>query len=577
MTQAFKQVPYSEPSFEMIRALGYAYVDKTAFIQTLETCGTRFPFIVRPRRFGKSLFADMLMAYYDKAAKEDFSKHFSGTWIGAHPTPLANTYLVLKFDFSGIDRGEDLVQNFTRNVMDGLSDFMLRYFPQNTDMRALLKRPHASPAGLLSDFLRLVREETRDKVYLIIDEYDQFAQEVLSTDPVQFRAMTGSEGFLKTFYSNIKRQVQLKVIERTFITGVTSISLDSMTSGFNIATNISNDASFAGILGFTDEELRELLPQVVDVKRYPRSLDEIFLRMKTLYDGYRFCPKSDVTVFNASMCLYYLRAIAQEHSEPRNLLDPAFSVDLTKIEGILSLGDRAFVDEIVNNVLVDKPIPFGTLSEALNLNARAKLSNDDVLTALVFMGFLTFSGESPDRLICPNAAVKEVFFKYWFRWIGQLDGLSFPSTDLQSALERLEAGDIEPFLTFVSERMTQCAGTHAHIHMNEAVIQFAVSMAVNVAWHYKATAEEEALGAGFTDLILRPTQKHPKAAGWLIEFKYLKKSEATPDAIAAKLAEAEAQLKRYALAENIATIPNLHRAAVVFSGTTLKGLKISQG
>ena len=574
MTQALKLAPYGEPSFEALRKPSYAYVDKTRFIETLERCGTRFPFIVRPRRFGKSVFANMLMAYYDKAAKDDFAKNFAGTWIGEHPTPFANQYFVLKFDFSGIDCGARIIENFTEKVKAGMEDFISRYMQYDPQMEGLLDESCSSPATLLVKFLRLSRRKLQGKIYLIIDEYDQFAQEVLSNDPERFRAMTGSEGFLKTFYANIKDATQT-LIDWVFITGVTSISLDSMTSGFNVAKNLSTSPLFAGMLGFTDDEVRNLIPQIVDTKRYGHSCDDIFNRMKMLYDGYRFSQDSEVTVFNSSMCLYYLSEIAERNREPDILLDPSFSIDLSKIDGILSLGkDKNFVEKIVLDTLFDRPIKSLGISPAINLNFSTGLSNREVLTALVFMGFLTLSSEEPETLVCPNRAVKDLFFQYWFWRVEHLQELDFPVERLKKIMATLANGEAYPLFEFVSEALSNAVGVHALSHLNEIAIQMATYMAVNTNSIYKGAAEEEALGVGFTDLILRPNEKHPDAVGWVMEFKYLKKSEATEQAVAAKIAEAEEQLKRYSRAENIANIAHLRRAAVVFSGTELKGLRV---
>ena len=357
MAKALKRVPYGQASFVGLRKFGYAFVDKTPFIQTLER-GTQFPFLVRPRRFGKSVFANMLAAYYDKAAKADFEKNFAGTWIGEHPTPLASQYLVLQFDFSGIEPGEELVAGFISNVKTGLITFQSRYLGDDPRVEAVLNATYVSPARLLSDFLNLALKKLKpeEKIYLIIDEYDQFAQTVLSSDPGTFRAMAGKDGFLKAFYAVIKRFSTI-LIEWAFITGVTSISLDSMTSGFNIARNLTLNPAFSTMLGFTDSELRGLIPQLVDIERYGHSVDEIFDHMKVLYDGYRFSPDSEASVFNASMCLYYLGEIAETGHEPAVLLDPAFSVDLSKIEGVLSLGRKAFVEEVVADVLFHENSP----------------------------------------------------------------------------------------------------------------------------------------------------------------------------------------------------------------------------
>ena len=575
MTHTLKMAPYGQASFTSLRGADFAYVDKTKFIPVLEQCGTFYPFMVRPRRFGKSVFANMLMAYYDKAAAGDFKKNFSGTWIGEHPTALANQYFALKFDFSGIVRNEDLVETFIEKVKAGMQHFANRYLCDDEQLQSILDSDYKSPVLLLLKFLRHVSKKINGELYLVIDEYDQFSQEILSSDPDRFRNITGADGFLKGFYANIKDATQ-NLIKWVYITGVTSISLDSMTSGFNIALNVSTLPEFAPMLGFTDDELRGLIPQIVDVERYGHSVEEIFNRMKVLYDGYRFSPDSDVTVFNSSMCLYYLREIAARNTEPAVLLDPAFSIDLTKIDGILSLSrDKGFVEKIVTNVLFDRPIPTMGLSSCINMNASMGVSNREVLTALVFMGFLTFSADNAKYLVCPNRAVKELFFKYWFWRVEHLQQeVNFFQDDQKQAVASLAGGDVRPLLQFVAEALSQSVGVHALTHLNETAIQMAVHMAVNTNSVYKVTAAEEALGVGHADLVLRPNPQHPDAAGWLIEFKYLRKSEAKQPAIDSKLSEAEAQLNRYASAENMANIPNLKKAAVVFAGTELKGLKV---
>ena len=572
MKLALKQVPYGEPSWGYLREAGYAFVDKTRFIQALEQCGSRFPFIVRPRRFGKSLFANMLIAYYDKAAAGGFDQNFSGTWIGEHPTQLANKFLVLKFDFSGIDGGDGLIDNFIVKVKSGLDNFVTRYLPEDPQMQELLDASWTSPAALLTSFFSLVQWKLRDGIYLIIDEYDLLAQEFFSTDPERFRAMTGDDGFLKSFYACIKDVGASGLVKRTFITGVTSISLGSMISGFNSITNITHDAEFAGMMGFTDDELRCLIPQVVDLDRYGHSVDEVFERMRVLYEGYRFSPHSDVTVFNSSMCLYYLMALAKTNAEPGVLLDPSFSVDLSKIDGILSLGNKVEVESIVKDVLLDKPIESLGAFATLNRDASSGLSMSNVLNALTFLGFLTFSPVGARRMACPNRVLKDLFYRYWCWRFGNMMDFGFPVKRREIAIEALAAGDVRPILELVSETLSRAVGVHAHV--DETAIQFALAMALNTSAHYCVTLEEEALGVGFTDLMLKPSSENSDIPGWIIELKYVKKSETTEQIIEAKIAEAEEQLNRYSGAENIKCIPNLRRVAAVFSGTALKGVKV---
>ena len=455
---------------------------------------------------------------------------------------------------------------------------MNRYLPEDSQVQKLLDASWSSPAALLASFFRLAKRKLRDGIYLIIDEYDQFAQEILSKDPERFRAMTGAEGFLKAFYACIKDVATSGYVKRTFITGVTSISLDSMTSGFNQATNITHDAEFAGMMGFTDEELRQLIPQIVNLEQYGHSVDEVFDRMKDLYDGYRFSKDSDVTVFNSSMCLYYLRALAKTNAEPEDLLDPSFNMDMSKIDGILSLGNRSEVDSIVVDVLCDIPIESSGGLTTLNLNAASGFSKRNVLSALVFMGFLTFSAIGSQRIVCPNRAVKDLFYRYWFWHFDNIEDFAFPIESQQKAIDELAAGNVRPILEFVSDTLSSSVGVHLHAHVDETAIQFALAMALNTSTCYKVTLEEEALGVGFTDLILKPNNHNSSMPGLVIELKYVKnsetKSETTEYVISSKIAEAEEQLIRYSAAENVKSIPNLRRVAAVFSGAELASVKV---
>lgn len=574
MTRGPKCASYGLASLSALRKCGCAFVDKTRFIPALEQSVLR-PFITRPRRFGKSLFADMLAAYYDKAEKDNFKKNFAGTWIGEHPTPFASQYLVLRFDFSGIEPGPGMVDGFVTSVKTGLISFQARYLGDDPRAEAVVNAAYDSPALLLADFLNLVlgkfgREE---KIYLIVDEYDSlFAQSVLSQAPAGARRVPGNDRFLRAFYGVINRFSSI-LIERIFVTGVTSVSRDSLLSGMDVETETTSPA-FSAMLGFTEAELRGLIPQLVDVERYGHSVDEIVDRMKALYEGYRFSPHSDATVFNPSMCLYYLDEIAETNHEPEVLLDPSFSIGLSKIATILSLGCNSFVEGIVTDVLFDRPvIPLGE-SPAIRLNADSGLSNCDLLTALVCMGFLTLSSENPARLVCPNRVVKALFFRYWFERIHSFQEIAFPVAGRKKASAALCGGDVRPLLELVAEALRKAAEDPAAAHINETAIGLAVAMVMNTDAVYRVTAEEEVSGAGFTGLILRPGKGHPGAAGWVIEFKYLKKSETTKNVLEAKLSEATEQLERYSKAENIAAIPNLRRAAAVFSGAELKALKV---
>lgn len=558
MRSELKHVPYGLASFETLREAGFAYVDKTRFIHAFEEADVPFSILLRPRRFGKSLFANMLAAYYDKAAADDFEKNFAGTWIAEHPTPSANQYLVLKFDLSGIGGTEKtLADNFMIKLKDGMWQFVLRYLSGNARIEAVLDKGHAEPSALLAEFLTTVQSLVSGRIYLIIDECDHLGQKFFSARPDLLNTISGPEGFLTDFYAVIQDFTR-SLIARAFITGVTSISKDALTSRFKLATDISNSAAFAACMGFTEVELRRLIPEVVDIRRCGRSVEDILERMKALYEGYRFSPESDVAVLNSSMCLYYLSEIARRRNEPPVLLDPSFSNDLSKIEGILSLGRPDFTDEIVPNVLFEKPIPFRPEGDALDLNAEGKLTREGVLSFLVFMGFLTPSTDSPNLLVCPNPVLREVFFRYWFRRLSKREDLSFPPTALKKAIEGLKAGEAELLLKLVSDRLSRCFAGNADLHLNKRTVLLAVSMALCTQPDYRVTAAENAEDAGCARLILQP-RVNPESAAWFIDIKACESSEEAP---------------KMTPTTNVESSPNYRRAIAVFSGTELKACRV---
>ncbi len=227
----------------------------------------------------------MLQADCDIVATKDFERKFDSTYIGEHKTPLANTFRVMHLDFSGID-ADTFTEGFVANVRDGPLDFSLRNnFKEGTD---LLQGHYRSLSLLLTDFLFVYKQYFTDSIYLAVDEYDQGADEVLAMNIESFRDLTRSGGILKTFYSKIKDFAAKSTIARIFITGVTTIQLDSMVSGLSIAKIFAANAQFTTMFGFTETELRNWIPQLVDLKRYGKSLDEVLTRMKEWYNGYCF-------------------------------------------------------------------------------------------------------------------------------------------------------------------------------------------------------------------------------------------------------------------------------------------------
>ena len=567
-----KKNPYSLARFDAIQKGGWAYVDKTRYIEILENCQTFYPFIVRPRRFGKTLFTQTLKAYYDIAGAKDFEKNFAGTYIGAHKTPLASQYHVIRFDFSGISP-DCFERGFFKKVKTGFVDFCKRYsFKEGLEV---IEKSDPHPVDLLADFLCTYTLHFNEQIYLLIDEYDHGANEVLASNIEDFiRALTKAGGLLKTFYALLKDFATNGPIAWIFITGVTSIQLDSMTSGFSIAKNFSNHPKFAGMFGFSEAELRELVPQLVDLKQYGKTLDEVIARMKEWYNGYHFSKRSDESVFNASMCLNYLSEIADVGEEPDNLLDPSFANSLDKIEAILSLGDAGFVTHVINKALQSEPIPFCGDLQVLNLNQRNGFDEDSVLSALYYMGFLTFAPGDWKHLIVPNRAIGIQFFEYFFKHILRAPKYRFNHEEFAQAYEALAAGDPKPWLELSNQRLIEDSGVHMNAQLTEKVFQTMLSATLWFSTDYRGQLEYESRGedSGFMDLLLTP-RRNKTLPTYVIEVKHLGVNE--KDAVVAEaLEEAKGQAVRYAAGDALKGVSNVKRVAIVYKGLRIGALEI---
>lgn len=566
-----KSAPYGESDFSILRRSNLAYVDKTEFIVKLESVKNRFPFIIRPRRFGKTLFTSILQAYYDISAAKDFEKNFAGTYIGEHKTALANSFHVIHFDFSGT-LPNDFEGDFMDKVRSGLSSFCSTYkFKEGTQ---LINKDYPSAHRLFAAFIREYENHFKVPIYLIIDEYDQGANAVLSTSIESFRGLTKSGGLLKTFYSNIKDYSSGGPIAYVFITGVTSIQLDSMTSGFSIAKNLSTDERFATMFGFTESELKHLIPQLIDLEKYGKTLEEVFTRMKEWYNGYCFNPDSGETVFNSSMCLYYLDSIASVGKEPRSLLDPSFVNSLVRIENLFSLGDKDFVRSIIDKGLSRKEIEFSGELKSLDLNLKSELDEEDILSSLFYMGFLTFVPGRWDSLCVPNRAIGIQFYEYYFKHFLRAKKYNFNPALFSAAYEALSKGDPGPWLILVDKLLTSTSGSQLASHMNEVSFQMLLSATLWASEEYAGQLELESRGenSGYIDLILTP-KHNSNLPSYVIELKHLKKG-ASESAIASALKSAKEQAERYSAGEAVKAIPNLKRLAVVYVGLRLATFEV---
>lgn len=568
-TVSVRGLPLGISSFTKIRDNNQLLVDKTRFIKKLEDLELFYPFIVRPRRFGKTLFTNILEAYYDKYQSDNFDSRFADTYIGQNKTSEQGQYYVLHLDFSAIP-SNDLIRAFNAHLASAFKNFFDRYPIDGYEQ--FLSSEHGQPSIFIEEFFDFVKPLVKNRLYLIIDEYDQFANNILANDPATFREITRDDGPIKTFYALIKKYTSSDLVSKIFITGVTTISLDSLTSGFSIAEDITHRHEFADMFGFTQQELSTLIQE--SLKNNDKlSMDEkeIFARMKDCYNGYRFSEDSDITVFNSEACVYYLRAMQQQGKEPKPLTVRSIGTDTDKMERILTLSDSAFVKDTVKRVISGGTVEFDGFNDKLNLNEKAMLTNTDTLSVLFYMGYLTLSTHSAAELVCPNKSMESQFISYY---LNKIEGYSsFKVGDLRAKeiIQSMHKGDIRPLFNFISAKLHPGTGVNAHRKLNESNIQTGIKAVVNITTDYRAYDETEAQGIGFTDLLLVPLKK--TAPTYLIELKHVKPAEKSESVVQQKLNDAKAQLDRYAAAENLKSVPHLVKVAAVFSNFELMAME----
>ena len=530
--------PYGQVSFETFRLEDQAFADKSYIIKYLDDNSmSKYPVLLRPRRFGKSTFVQMLKCYYDISYKDRYEELFSGTRIYKENLDSHNSYHVINFDFSSVStlNQEQLLTSFFSAVSSGIRNFKRRYPDFVFDYSTFDK---SDPATLLSEFSDSYADYSGEKkLYVLIDEYDNFANELLSKNFNLFLSITGENGFLKNFYSTIKAKTS-ESIAKTFITGVSSVSLDSLTSGFNIALNVTSTDCFNDYAGLTEDELNILIPQLVDVEKLGVGASEIIARMKPVYDGYCFSRNARQTVFNSSMCLYYLTRVRQEgvFLDPEDYLDPACDHDGSKLEQIFSLADKDTAEKIIDNYLQGECFNLRKLSENINLNQVREYSREQLLSLLYYLGYLTIdresSSESKLSLTVPNLFMSKLFAGCTISLkLRKNDAFSSPRLNLVPLLSCDD--DISSFAASCTEFLSSIMTNQVLNHMNEIALNLALYAKLDEMsqgdFDVRMQKSLRVLGQGekFADLVITVNEDEANECIYLIELKYLTKTEAS--------------------------------------------------
>ena len=564
-------VPYGEVAYETFRRRGRAFADKSLMIKQLEDMSTPlFPVLLRPRRFGKSTFVQMLKCFYDLSYRDMYEELFSGTAIYKEDLPSHNTYHVICFDFSSVNPQSlnTTLNSFFSAVINGIDSFMRRYPDftfsysdlDSSDSVTLFSRFATAYAGYAA---RCSGSDSHDhtvpgRLYVMIDEYDSFASQILTQDADMFQAITGANGFLKAFYAAIKAAASsADCIARTFITGVSSVSLDSLTAGFNIARNITTWAGFNEYAGFTAEELADLIPRIVDVRQLGVTVDEIIARMRPVYDGYCFSPQAGRTVFNSSMCLYYLdeMRLTGKFLPPEIYLDPASDHDGSKLWQLFALSEKKVGDQIISKYLNGERFYLDKLAQNINLNETDLYSRQQFLSMLYYLGYLTIDREASDdsrlALKVPNLFMSKLFAQCTVRsHLRTSSAFADPKLDLSAMLQGKD--DLSSFASSCTEFLSSICTNQVLTHMNEMALNLTLYAKLDSVKddHGFAVTMQKSLqvageGENYADLVITVNEGQEEECCYLFELKYIPKDQATASLISKRTMEASEQARRY--------------------------------
>ena len=572
MKQNVKRLPYGINDFEAVIEQNQYYVDKTMYLPLLENQPSNIIFI-RPRRFGKSIFLSMLHAYYDCSKKEKFQTLFGDLWVGKHPTPLQGKYQVLHLDFSYVGGSIDkLEENFDMYLRVKLDGFMRIY--QDSYLEDFKEKFFKSDSA--TEKLALLQDETATKsipLYLIIDEYDNFTNTVLNEQGENvYWAITHADGFYRDVFKKFKG-----MFERIFITGVSPVTLDDVTSGFNIGWHISTKPEFNQMLGFSMEEVRKMFAYYKEVGGIPATSDiEVMIdEMKPWYDNYCFSKKALETqskVFNCDMVIYYLRNYMDYGQAPDLMIDPNTRTDYNKMKKLLQLdkldGDR----KGVIRTIAETGQIVTTLEETF---PASRLTNPQTFTSLLFYyGMLTIKDTFGDMLILgiPNNNVRKQYYGYLLEQYQEEKFVDLNQMKILFTYMALE-GKWRDALEAMAKAYEDVSSVRDGIESERNLQGF--FMAYLNLNNYYYTAPELELNHGYCDFFLLPNLTHYATKhSYILELKVLPKKDYEAKPEDGKLSkaevqwqEAEEQIKRYAMAPRVEALrqgTTLHKIIMQF-------------
>ena len=567
-----KGIPYGVARFEDIRRDNLYYVDNTMYLPLLEET-SNYLFLIRPRRFGKSVFVSMMQAYYDIDKADRFDDLFDGLWIQQHPTPLKNAFQVIYFDFSLVSARQGKLEgsfnDYCGIVMDGFIKRYREYYGADTVEKVLASNDAAFK-------LKQVNDEARAKgyqLYLIVDEYDNFTNVILSEGGKEmFRNLTHASGFYRDYFKLFKA-----MFTRVFLIGVSPVTLDDLSSGYNIDWNISQDPRFNHMLGFSESDVRTMFHYYQDngKLRADADIEAMMAEMKPWYNNYCFakqCLKDD-RLYNCDMVYYYLRSQVLYGQAPEEMVDKNIRTDYKKLKMLADI-DRGNQRENRMSV-IEEIAATGSVLMTLKTSFPAEYVTEDnnFRSLLYYYGLLTMGVAYGNliKMVIPNNCVKEQYWSFmrdYYNRSFKVDSIPMEWEMTRMAFE----GDWQPFISRIATAYKENSSVRDSI-LGEHNLQgfFKAYLALNSLYLVEPEIE---LNYGFSDFLLLPDKsRYPEIAhSYIMELKYVKPT-ATDAEVEAKSQEADAQLEKYSrdkVVKRLCANTQLHLLKVIFRGANME-------
>ena len=556
-----RKLPLGISNYEDIVREKRIYVDKTKYIETLEDFPNKTIMFLRPRKFGKTLFTSTLECYYDKNRKDKFGELFKETYIGKNPTENKNKYCILRFNFSGISTNtiEETIKGFREKVDLGVNTFVEYY---NLDF---YNNPEQSTEGLLGSLFQAFRfQRKEEKIYVIIDEYDHFANELLGFKTEEFKNLVAKNGKIRKWYEILKEGTET-VVDRIFITGVAPVTLDSTTSGFNIASDITKNIIFNDMLGFSKEDVIYLMKELEIPEETQKELLPV---IKTNYDGYVFSTMikdniENYKLYNSNMTLYFLYMYQVQNQIPKELVDINIISDYSKIESFMDLCQNMNKIEILEKIVAGDLIE-SSLTE--KFNAEIEFGEKELISLLFYLGYLTIKeiGFSKYKFQIPNDVIKEIYSNYFLEYISRKANIVVDSIDTETInKELLLEGKIGKLLDVLKEFLTNLSNRD-YARFDEKYVKVIFYSICRMLGTLYVKSELE-VGGKYADILLVPREDVKERYSILIEFKYIKQEDYEKDntILQEKQEQAKEQIEVYRKSEEIQMLPKLKCYSIV--------------